>query len=65
MKYETLSTKGCASCESMLVQMGKRKYTFKPQRLAESPENMEQLKSSIPSTLDSIPMPIFNLYGRL
>jgi hypothetical protein len=58
-------TDKCESCDSMLVAMETGKYEFNAHRLTEKPEIAKQLRSSFPTTLDSIATPIFNLGGRL
>lgn len=58
-------TEGCQNCDSMLVAMEQGKYKFQSHRLSERPELKEQLRTSFPTTLDSISTPIFNLGGRL
>ncbi|GAB5473530.1 MAG: hypothetical protein Mars2KO_16290 [Maribacter sp.] len=58
-------TDECQGCDSILVAMERGKYKFNAHRLNERPELKDQLRSSFPTTLDSISTPIFNLGGRL
>lgn len=58
-------TEACNSCDSIVGQLEESKFIFNAHRLSERPEIKEQLKSSFPTTIDTISAPIFNLGGLL
>lgn len=58
-------TENCSGCDSIVAPLENSKYIFKSVRLSENPEITKQLRSSFPTSLDSISTPIINLGGRL
>ncbi len=58
-------TDACIGCDSIVGALERSKFLFSAIKLSENESVKAQLKSSFPSTLDSISTPIINLGGKL
>lgn len=58
-------TDGCLSCDSIINPLDASNFKYIKHLLSEKPEIKDQLKSYLPTAIDSIKTPILNIGGRL